>query len=74
MEVAQFTRSETAGVIKMETLDPDTRLLLIAGKPLDEPIANYGPFVLNTKEQLQQAFDDFHSGKNGFEAAPTWRS
>lgn len=40
-----------------------TRALLIAGQPLHEPIAQYGPFVMNTREQLVQAVDDFRSGR-----------
>ena len=39
------------------------RALLIAGKPLREPIAQYGPFVMNTRDQLIQAVEDFQSGK-----------
>jgi len=39
------------------------RVLLIAGKPLREPIAQYGPFVMNTREQLMQAVQDFQRGK-----------
>ena len=39
------------------------RALLIAGKPLREPIAQYGPFVMNTREQLLQAVQDFQSGR-----------
>ncbi len=39
------------------------RALLVAGKPLHEPIAQYGPFVMNTREQLAQAVDDFRSGR-----------
>ncbi|MBS0344197.1 MAG: pirin family protein, partial [Proteobacteria bacterium] len=39
------------------------RVLLIAGKPLHEPIAQYGPFVMNTREQVVQAVHDFQNGK-----------
>ncbi len=39
------------------------RALLVAGKPLREPIAQYGPFVMNTREQLLQAVDDFRDGR-----------
>ncbi|SEK63886.1 hypothetical protein SAMN05518845_102201 [Variovorax sp. YR750] len=41
------------------------RALLIAGKPLNEPIAQYGPFVMNTSEQVRQAVHDFQNGKLG---------
>jgi redox-sensitive bicupin YhaK (pirin superfamily) len=39
------------------------RALLIAGQPLDEPIAQYGPFVMNTNEQIFQAVEDFRAGR-----------
>jgi redox-sensitive bicupin YhaK (pirin superfamily) len=42
-----------------------TRAIVIAGQPLREPIAQYGPFVMNTREQLMQAVDDFRSGRLG---------
>jgi redox-sensitive bicupin YhaK (pirin superfamily) len=39
------------------------RLILVAGRPLREPVARSGPFVMNTKEQIMQAFVDFQEGK-----------
>jgi redox-sensitive bicupin YhaK (pirin superfamily) len=47
-----------------EGTDPG-RLLLLAGVPLHEPVARYGPFVMNTRDQLLQAFSDFESGRMG---------
>ena len=44
---------------------PGTRALLIAGQPLGEPIAQYGPFVMNTQEELMQAVHDYQSGRLG---------
>lgn len=40
----------------------DSRYLLVAGKPLNEPIARGGPFVMNTREEINQAFADYQSG------------
>lgn len=39
------------------------RVLLMAGKPLDEPIVQYGPFVMNTREQIEQALQDYRAGR-----------
>jgi quercetin 2,3-dioxygenase len=44
------------------TATEDARLILVAGKPLKEPIVQYGPFVMNTQEEIHQALDDFRSG------------
>lgn len=56
------------------TSDKDTRLVLVAGVPLDQPVVQYGPFVLNTKEQVYQALSDYQTFSNGFERARGWES
>jgi redox-sensitive bicupin YhaK (pirin superfamily) len=47
-----------------------SRVILIAGRPLNEPIAQYGPFVMNTQQELVDAFEDFRAGRFGEQAAP----
>ncbi|TCP12494.1 hypothetical protein EV683_10990 [Crenobacter luteus] len=39
------------------------RVLVVAGRPLNEPIAQWGPFVMNSRDELEQAFDDFRAGR-----------
>ena len=47
---------------------------MISGKPLKEPVAKYGPFVMTTHDELEEAFEDYQDGKNGFENSRTWSS
>ena len=43
----------------------DTQFVLLTGEPLNEPIQGYGPFVMNSKEEIMQAFQEFNQGKFG---------
>lgn len=45
--------------------DGDAVVLILSGEPIDETIVPYGPFVMNTKEEIQQAYDDYHNGRFG---------
>ena len=47
------------------TASADAKAILIAGRPLDEPIAQYGPFVMNTEAEIYQAIQDFRAGRLG---------
>ncbi|WP_233704582.1 pirin-like C-terminal cupin domain-containing protein [Helicobacter bizzozeronii] len=41
------------------------KLLVLTGEPLNEPIVGYGPFVMNSQEEIEQAIEDMHSGRFG---------
>ena len=49
-------------------------IVLVAGQPLDQKIVQYGPFVLNSQEEVRQAMFDFRGYANGFERARGWES
>jgi quercetin 2,3-dioxygenase len=61
-QYVQFENEE--GEIKMKA-SKNSILLLLSGAPINEPIAAYGPFLMNTKEEIQEAMNDFNSGKFG---------
>jgi redox-sensitive bicupin YhaK (pirin superfamily) len=49
--------------IKVAAHTAPSRLLIIAGKPLGEPVARYGPFVMNTMAEIRQAAEDYAAGR-----------
>lgn len=50
------------------------RFVLIGGQPINEPVVQYGPFVMNTQDEIDQTIEDYHYCKNGFEMAKYWSS
>lgn len=50
------------------------RFILVGGEPLGEPVVQYGPFVMNSQEQIDQTIEDFENCTNGFEKARQWKS
>lgn len=46
--------------------------VLVSGQPIGEPVAQHGPFVMNTAKEIENTMDDYRMGINGFEGAHTW--
>ncbi len=67
--VGQTLPHQTAGIlgdgdyVDIEAGREDLRLIVIAGKPLGEPVVQYGPFVMNTRAEIEQALDDYRQGR-----------
>jgi redox-sensitive bicupin YhaK (pirin superfamily) len=56
--------SEEGDAVTLEA-KADTQLLVLSGEPIAEPVASYGPFVMNTREELAQAVEDYRAGRMG---------
>ena len=63
---AEMLVFERAGEGVQLTALADTTLLWLCGEPIDEPVVGYGPFVMNSAQEIQQAFADFRSGRMGW--------
>jgi len=61
-EIALFGRKGERVVLDAEE---DSTLLVLGGEPIEEPVARYGPFVMNTQAELAQAVEDYRAGKMG---------
>lgn len=59
---ARLSRDGGSFTVAAET---DAKLLILAGAPIDEPVAAYGPFVMNTETEIRQAINDFNAGRFG---------
>ncbi|KAK4166212.1 RmlC-like cupin domain-containing protein [Cladorrhinum sp. PSN259] len=57
-----------------EDAEKPARFVLIGGKRLDQPVVQYGPFVVNSQDEVYQTFVDYQSHSNGFERAKGWKS
>jgi quercetin 2,3-dioxygenase len=62
---AELVVYERSGSLLVLEARQDSRLLIMSGKPIEEPIARYGPFVMNTKAELVQAVEDYQAGRMG---------
>ncbi|KAF9324470.1 hypothetical protein BG006_000502 [Podila minutissima] len=65
---------EGSETLHIETKGVPAHFVLFAGLPTGEPSIRSDLFVMNSKEEVQQALEDYRGGKNGFENAKTWRS
>ncbi|KAG8848438.1 hypothetical protein FRB96_001224 [Tulasnella sp. 330] len=69
-----LSSGEQESGVSMTAAADNTRVVLIAGEPLNQPVVQMGPFVMNTKEGIQKTLLDYRMGKNGFERSMTWKS
>jgi redox-sensitive bicupin YhaK (pirin superfamily) len=56
--------------VRIKAGERGVRLLLLSGKPIGEPVVQYGPFVMNTREEIEQAIVDYQQGTLAVSAVP----
>ncbi len=64
-QTRQLAILENSGEGIAISADRDSRLLILGGQPIDEPVVAHGPFVMNTKQEIETALDDYRQGRFG---------
>jgi len=73
-EDSRFCKPPACVPPQISHIAEEATVVLVAGLPLDQKVVQYGPFVLNSQEQVHQAMLDYQSHSNGFERAAGWES
>ena len=68
MSLNSMARLRPDTSISIQNVPADAEFLLLQGKPIGEPVVQYGPFVMNSRAEIQQAFEDYH--RTGFGGWP----
>lgn len=67
--------SKQQGIIQIENKNnAEAGIIVLSGQPINETIVQHGPFVMNSKQEIQQTFEDYSYGQNGFENSRNWES
>jgi redox-sensitive bicupin YhaK (pirin superfamily) len=64
-QLATMSTGDTVQIRNAENAKQDVDLLILAGIPIGEPLVRYGPFVMNTEDEIRQAVDDYRNGRMG---------
>lgn len=59
---------------ELTATEDNTEFVVVAGEPLDQPVVQCGPFVMTSREEIQNTIVDYQLGQNGFEKAHNWKS
>jgi redox-sensitive bicupin YhaK (pirin superfamily) len=65
IQLGQLAAHGAGDAIRVNAGDTVLELFIMGGRPIREPVAHYGPFVMNTREELAQAFEDYQKGRLG---------